>query len=231
MKTKLTQTGIRAFLAPIRWIIVTGLAFFLTAWEISILRAWIYIAVYATGGLTAGFVLLNKTPKLLNDRGKMQEGTKRLDKFLILTYFLFAILITPLVAGLDYRFNIIPLLPLYWLWVSIALYIVSVLFSTWPMLHNPFFEGTVRIQTEKSHTVITTGPYKIVRHPGYLAMLLGSVSLPLALGSLLAFIPLLIMIALVFIRTYYEDSTLQKELPGYSNYCKQVKYRLIPFIW
>jgi protein-S-isoprenylcysteine O-methyltransferase Ste14 len=70
-----------------------------------------------------------------------------------------------------------------------------------------------------------------VRHPGYLGMLLGSIALPLALGSVLAFIPLVIMIFLILIRTYYEDTTLQKELTGYSEYCKEVKYRLIPFIW
>jgi len=79
--------------------------------------------------------------------------------------------------------------------------------------------------------VIDTGPYKIIRHPGYLGMLLGSISLPLALGSVLAFIPMFIMIILIFVRTYYEDTTLQKELTGYSEYCKEVKYRLIPYIW
>ena len=89
----------------------------------------------------------------------------------------------------------------------------------------------VRIQEDKNHSVVNTGPYKIVRHPGYIGMLLGSISLPLALGSVLAFIPVLIMALLIFIRTYYEDTTLKRELTGYSEYCKNVKYRLIPYIW
>lgn len=231
MEDKLTKSGIKAFLAPIRWIIVTGLVFFLTSGEINILRAWIYIGIYAIGGLIIGVTLLKKSPRLLNDRGKMQEGTKQFDKYIILTYFLFAIVITPFVAGIDRRFNLIELLPSFYLYIGIILYIFSTIFSIWPMLHNPFFEGTIRIQREKNHNVIDTGPYKIVRHPGYLGMLLGSISLPLALGSLLAFIPLVIMIILIFIRTYYEDTTLQKELTGYSEYCKEVKYRIIPFIW
>lgn len=231
MEDKLTKSGIKAFLAPIRWIIVTGLVFFLTSGEINILRAWIYIGIYAIGGLIIGVTLLKKSPRLLNDRGKMQEGTKQFDKYIILTYFLFAIVITPFVAGIDRRFNLIELLPSFYLYIGIILYIFSTIFSIWPMLHNPFFEGTIRIQREKNHNVINTGPYKIVRHPGYLGMLLGSISLPLALGSLLAFIPLVIMIILIFIRTYYEDTTLQKELTGYSEYCKEVKYRIIPFIW
>ncbi|NLW33746.1 MAG: isoprenylcysteine carboxylmethyltransferase family protein [Fibrobacter sp.] len=231
MEEKLTKSGIKAFLAPIRWIIVTGLVFFLTSGEINILRAWIYIGIYAIGGLIIGVMLLKKSPELLNDRGKMQEGTKQFDKYIILTYFLFAIVITPFVAGIDRRFNLIELLPSFYLYIGIILYIFSTIFSIWPMLHNPFFEGTIRIQREKNHNVINTGPYKIVRHPGYLGMLLGSISLPLALGSLLAFIPLVIMIILIFIRTYFEDTTLQKELTGYPEYCKEVKYRLIPFIW
>lgn len=224
-------TGLRSFLSPIRWIIVTGLVYFLASGEINIPRAWIYIGIYAIGGLIIGFMLLKKAPKLLIDRGKMQEGTKRLDKYIILTYFFFAIVITPLVAGLDRRFGLAEALPFFWLYIAIILYIFSTVFSVWPMLHNPFFEGTVRIQKEKDHNVINTGPYKIVRHPGYLGMLAGSAALPLALGSALAFIPLGIMIILIIVRTSYEDTTLQKELPGYASYCQEVKYRLIPFIW
>jgi protein-S-isoprenylcysteine O-methyltransferase Ste14 len=231
MKEKLTKSGIKAFLAPIRWIIITGLVFFLASGEINILRAWIYIGIYTIGGLIIGIMLMKKSPRLLNDRGKMQEGTKQFDKYIILTYFLFAIVITPFVAGIDRRFNLIELLPSFYLYIGIILYIFSTIFSIWPMLHNPFFEGTIRIQKEKNHNVINTGPYKIVRHPGYLGMLLGSTSLPLALGSILAFIPLVIMIVLIIIRTYYEDTTLQNELIGYAEYSKEVKYRLIPFIW
>ena len=178
MEEKLTKSGIKAFLAPIRWIIVIGLVFFLASGEISILRAWIYIGIYALGGLIIGIILLKKSPKLLNDRGKMQEGTKQFDKYIILTYFLFAIVITPFVARIDRRLNLIELLPFFYLYIGIILYVLSAIFSTWPMLHNPFFEGTIRIQKEKNHNVIKTGPYKIVRHPGYLGMLLGSISLP-----------------------------------------------------
>lgn len=231
MDEKLTKSGIRAFLAPIRWIIVTGLVFFLTSGEINNIRVWIYIGIYAIGGLIIGVILINKSPGLLNDRGKMQEGTKQFDKYVILTYFFFAIVITPSVAGINRRLNLVKVLPFFWLYIGIILYIFSTIFSIWPMLHNPFFESTVRIQKEKNQNVINAGPYKIVRHPGYLGMLLGSISLPLALGSVLAFIPLFIMIVLILIRTYYEDKILQEELAGYSEYCKEVKYRLIPFLW
>lgn len=231
MEERLTKSGIKAFLAPIRWIIVTGVVFFMASGEISNLRVWIYMGVYAVGGLAIGILLTKQAPKLLNDRGKMQEGTKPLVKYIVLTYFLLAIVITPLVAGLDHRLNLSETLPFHYLYVGIFLYMISAIFSTCPMLYNPFFEGTVRIQIEKNHHVINTGPYKIVRHPGYLGMLLGSIALPLALGSVLALIPLFIMIVLIIVRTYFEDTTLQRELTGYAAYCKEVKYRLIPFIW
>lgn len=79
---------IKAFLAPIRWILITGLVYFLASGEIDDLRVWIYIGLYAIGGLTIGMVLYKKTPQLLKDRGKMQEGTKQFDKYIILTLLL-----------------------------------------------------------------------------------------------------------------------------------------------
>ena len=231
MSEKLTKSGIKTFLAPIIWIIIIGLVFFFASGEINNLRAWIYIGVYAVGGLIIGVILKTKAPKLLNDRGKQQEETKQFDKYILPTYFLFAIIIIPLIAGIDKRLHLSDPMPFYYLYAAIILYIVSTIFSIWAMLHNPFFEGTIRIQKDKNHNVIKTGPYKIVRHPGYLGMLSGSIALPLALGSMLALIPLIIMILLIVVRTYYEDTTLQKELNGYSEYCNEVKYRLLPFIW
>lgn len=227
---KLTKSGLRAFLAPINWIIVTGIVFFLSSGQLINLRAWIYFAAYLCGSLIFSFVLLKRSPELLNARGKVQKGTKSFDKYLILTYFLLAIIITPLTAGLDVRYDLF-IIPFQYLYLAIILYILSATFSLWPMLHNPFFEGTVRIQNDRMHKVVKSGPYKFIRHPGYIGMLIGSFPLPFAFGSLLSLIPVLIMVIIIFVRTYYEDRTLQEELPGYADYSKEVKYRLIPFIW
>ena len=87
MKQKLTKLGVKSFLAPIQWIIITGICFFLAADEIFILRAWIYIGIYSVGGLIIGVILFKNSPKLLNERGKMQKGTKQFDKYIILTFF------------------------------------------------------------------------------------------------------------------------------------------------
>jgi protein-S-isoprenylcysteine O-methyltransferase Ste14 len=99
------------------------------------------------------------------------------------------------------------------------------------MIANPYFEPTVRIQEDRDHKVITSGPYKIVRHPGYLAGILFIFSIPFYLGSLFTFIPAGIYSLLMITRTWLEDITLQKELTGYFEYTKKTKYRLFPFIW
>ncbi len=229
-KTKLTRAGIIALTSPFRWIVAMGTIYLIASGSIDILRAWAYIGVYIAGSLVSGILLVKKVPGLLNQRGKIQEGTNKFDKCLILIYFLFAIVVTPLIAGLDYRFGISPL-PFYFLYIGIGLYFVSLVFSIWPMFHNPFFEGTVRIQKDRDQKVIESGPYSIVRHPGYLGMLIGSLPLPFVFGSLLSFMPVSIMISLVFIRTYYEDRVLQGGLEGYTGYCQRTKYRLIPLVW
>lgn len=209
---------------------MTGIIYFIASGTIEVIRAWLYIGFYFIGSLVSSIILIKNNPELLNQRGKMQEGTKKWDKIVIITYFIFAIIITPLVAGLDLRFKISSL-PFYYTFIGMGLYSLSVLFSLWSMLYNPYFEGTVRIQNDKNHKVVDTGPYHIVRHPGYLGMLLGSLPMPFVFGSIYSFIPVCIMIILVIARTYYEDKTLKNELDGYGIYCQSVKYRLIPFLW
>jgi protein-S-isoprenylcysteine O-methyltransferase Ste14 len=101
----------------------------------------------------------------------------------------------------------------------------------WVMANNPFLAQTVRIQTERGHRVVTTGPYRIVRHPMYADTLYFFWATPLLLDSWWAFIPTVLAMVVLSIRTALEDRTLQAELPGYRKYARQVKYRLIPGIW
>ena len=103
--------------------------------------------------------------------------------------------------------------------------------STWALAVNKFFEPSVRIQTDRGQKVIDTGPYRIVRHPGYAAGIPALVGIALALGSWWALIPVGISSALVILRTQWEDQTLQAELPGYKDYTRRVRCRLIPGVW
>ena len=99
------------------------------------------------------------------------------------------------------------------------------------MITNAFFSTAVRIQTDRGHTVCRTGPYRLIRHPGYLGTVLQSIAIPILLGSSWALIPGVAAVALMVIRTTIEDRTLQAELAGYHDYAQEVRYRLVPRLW
>lgn len=101
----------------------------------------------------------------------------------------------------------------------------------WAKWANRFFSSVVRIQTDRGQTVCKDGPYRFVRHPGYVGGLLFGMATPLALGSFWALIPAAVGAMLLIVRTYLEDRTLQEELPGYLEYTKEVRHRLLPRIW
>jgi protein-S-isoprenylcysteine O-methyltransferase Ste14 len=115
--------------------------------------------------------------------------------------------------------------------VGIGLLAAGTVIGTWAMVENEHFEQCVRIQTDRSHHVVTTGPYRIVRHPGYVSFLLSTLAGPLMFGSAWSFVPTGLLIILFVWRTSREDATLQKELDGYTQYTEQTPYRLVPFVW
>ena len=140
----------------------------------------------------------------------------------------FAILI---LAGLDERFGWAGSIPL---WIQVAAFVLlgcSYPLFTWAMVSNKFFSTVVRIQKERGHTVQTGGPYRFVRHPGYASLLVSYITIPIALGSLWACIPMIVLVANLITRTALEDRTLQNELEGYGEYALHVRYRIIPGIW
>mgnify|MGYP002684581587 CR=1 FL=1 len=98
-------------------------------------------------------------------------------------------------------------------------------------MENRFFSGVVRIQTDRGHQVVTTGPYRFIRHPGYVGVLWTYLAMPLFLDSIWAFVPAVLTLAASILRTAWEDKTLQEELPGYKEYAQKTKYRLFPGIW
>ena len=101
----------------------------------------------------------------------------------------------------------------------------------WAMIVNPYLEKVVRVQSERDHRVITTGPYAIIRHPMYVGVILMLVGIPLLLGSSCAFLPVGVIALLLVIRTILEDRMLRKELPGYEAFTHKTLHRLIPGVW
>ncbi|MBE7385687.1 MAG: isoprenylcysteine carboxylmethyltransferase family protein [Leptolyngbya sp. SIO1E4] len=193
-------------------------------------RGWALIGLLLLGRLTSVPYLWRKNPELMKRREQLGKGTKTWD-IVVLAMFGVTFLAIPLVAALDIRYRWSEMSP--WLWpVGAVLYAFFVAVVTRSMAVNPFFEKTVRIQGDRNHQVIESGPYRIVRHPGYIATILGLVlAMPLLLGSWWAFIPATLSTLCLIIRTTLEDRTLQKELSGYEAYTRKVHYRLLPGLW
>ena len=169
-------------------------------------------------------------PEVIAARINRHKGTKRCDRIL-LAIVLLTVMAIPIVAALDDRRFHWFHLPWWGCVLGYALLITGIVGLTWAESVNRFFEPTVRIQTDRGHRVIDTGPYAFVRHPGYVSGFLVFIGMPLCLGSLWALIPGILLCPLLVLRTIWEDQTLRDELAGYEEYTQRVRYRLIPGVW
>jgi len=193
-------------------------------------EAWLLLIFYffAVGGCLIWLKI--NDPELLKERRSVGKDVKSWDKKIILAYTI-TLIIMLVLAGLDaVRFR--------WLQVPLVLkalgflgIIPAVALGFWALRQNTYLAQYVRIQKDRGHRVITTGPYEYVRHPMYVGVILFILCFPLALGSLYSFIPGIIIVILFIIRTSLEDKTLQEELEGYQEYAKRVRYKLIPGIF
>ncbi|MAT43431.1 MAG: isoprenylcysteine carboxyl methyltransferase [Anaerolineaceae bacterium] len=191
---------------------------------------WVFLIIVAGGQILNALILLPNHGDLLAERSKIGEGTSKRDIFLAFMMAYNSWFIGSFCA-VDARNGWSPQIPL-WLWVAAILLILAGSgFTQWAMYSNRFFSGVVRIQSDRGHQVINKGPYRIVRHPGYLGVVIFILMTPLVLKSIWGLLLALIFIALVFVRTSWEDETLREDLPGYIEYAKEVRYKLIPKIW
>jgi protein-S-isoprenylcysteine O-methyltransferase Ste14 len=205
--------------------------FFVSAGYVGI-RPWILYGasfVHYTVSIIAQYKL---NPELLAARLVIRrKGSKRWDEGLMRASNLVVLIAFPVAAGLDVgRFHWTDL-DVAFMVPGFILLIISTLLLNWAMAVNLFFEPTMRIQTERGHTVITNGPYQFVRHPGYLAGLAYIFAAPLLVGSAAALIPAGAYLMLIILRTLLEDRTLTRELQGYEEYARKVRYRLLPGVW
>jgi protein-S-isoprenylcysteine O-methyltransferase Ste14 len=194
------------------------------------LWGWVYIGLLITAMAAHVAVLLPVNPALLADRseGLRQEGAKPWDRPLVAAMSIFFIG-SMILSGLDVRLGWSGELSLSIHLSGVTLYILGWVLFLWAMACNPFFSESVRIQP--GHHVAASGPYHLVRHPGYLGACLQLISTPLVLGSWWALIPAMLALAGYMLRTALEDRTLNDELTGYSEYAQRVRYRLFPGIW
>lgn len=205
------------------------------------LNAWVYLLFLIIFSIIFMITMAKKNPELLNIRGSPRRAMRqspmpRYDK-IFFAFFTVLLILVPIVAGLDYQglFDFwlpLPFVVPFWLVViGFGLVVLGETIFGWAMVSNPFFHGMMVIQEERSHRVISNGPYRWVRHPGYLGQLLYYLGTPLLLASWWAFLLGIIMaIAFVF-RTSREDQVLQSELEGYNIYAEQTRNRLLPGVW
>jgi protein-S-isoprenylcysteine O-methyltransferase Ste14 len=191
-------------------------------------RSGIFFAVYVLVAIVSGIIIYCKNPETLKERGKVNTDSPKWDKILLLVFWLFAFFIVYFAAGktvplgkeIDFDYV-----------VGMIIYIVSAAITVKAMLENTFLESTARLQPDRNQVVIKTGPYSVVRHPTYSAVLLWCAAVRCVFPSAEVLILALAIAAVITIRTELEDEMLKKGLSGYEEYSKKVKYRLIPFIW
>jgi protein-S-isoprenylcysteine O-methyltransferase Ste14 len=226
---RLDRSGITRIITVLGTLLLFAAILFVTAGRLGWTEAWIFLGIYLVGITANGLWSLRHNPDMLNERGRMGANAKSWDKVIGLVYMvlLFAIYI---LAGLDARFGWSAAPP----WVKIlggVAFAFSMVLTFWVMSANTFLSTFVRIQDDRGHTTVTGGPYRYVRHPMYVGILFMSWGMPLLLGSWWALIPGALNIVLFFVRTALEDKTLQAELPGYKDYARKVRYRLLPGVW
>ncbi len=219
-----------ALVAPVVFVVVFIGGLYWIGGDLYWLRGLAYAGLLGLTHGLSGLYLWRQNPELIRRRAVTGEGSKTWDK-VVMGFFGLAHTGTMIVAAHDHRYgwSAMPIL----LWpVGAVLYITFVAILTWSMRVNPHFEKFVRIQNDRSHRVINSGPYRYIRHPGYAGTIIGfSGATPLLLGSWWSFLPAFLSVAFLVVRTHLEDRTLRKELRGYGEYAGGVRYRLVPGLW
>ena len=210
--------------------IIEAVILFGAAGQLGWIWAWVFLGIMLVSVVINATFLLRTSPETAAERGEYGE-MRDWDKLVSGLWSVAQFLMLPLVAGLDVRFGWTLPLSATWHIVGAAMVALGLGLSGWAMIVNAYFSTVVRIQRERDHTVCRTGPYRFVRHPGYVGFMLQSLGIPLLLGSWWALIPGITAMALMTIRTAFEDRMLQAELPGYSEYARDVHYRLLPGVW
>jgi protein-S-isoprenylcysteine O-methyltransferase Ste14 len=196
-------------------------------------QAWVYSLLIVAAGVGGRILAERRHPGLMAERQNIEniQEAKTWDKTLAPLMALSVGFPLVIVAGLDHRFDWSPVFPLWLIVLGFFLIALGYAFSVWAFVENRFFSSVVRIQTDRGHEVCDSGPYRIVRHPGYAGNILPLLGIMLALSSLWTLIPAAVALVIAVIRTTLEDRTLQEELPGYQEYAHRVDYRLIPGIY
>ena len=196
-------------------------------------QAWVFSLLIFLAGIGGRFLAEKRHPGILVERASTEKArsAKPWDKILAPLMAISLSFPLVIVAGLDHRNGWTPLFPAWLNILGLVLIALGYAFAAWALVENCFFSSTVHIQTDRGHSVCTSGPYRIVRHPGYAGNLLAVAGIMMALNSMWTLIPAVAALVIAVIRTALEDKTLHEELPGYRDYARRVRYRLFPGVY
>jgi len=211
-------------------IVGMGVALFWSAGRIDWWPAWAAIAVWLAFFTATDIIIFRFNPELMAERLAPPKGAKTWDRA-ILSILRLTQLVRYILAGLDQRYGWTGDFPLAAQIAALTVCVLSYALLAWAMASNTFFSQIVRIQSDRSHAVATDGPYRYVRHPAYVGMIVFELAMSILLASWWALIASGLCAILLILRTALEDRTLQAELTGYVDYVRQVRHRLLPGIW
>jgi protein-S-isoprenylcysteine O-methyltransferase Ste14 len=229
-ESKTTHKVVRWLVREFMGTVTMAVILFLTAGRLDWMAGWALVIITALWVIATALVVIPRYPELLAERVGPKKGTKTWDTILLSIYGLVTI-VRYVVAGLDVRYG-------WTTGISAPVQIVALIIAAlgyglvvWATGTNAYFSQTARIQTERGHRVVTSGPYHFVRHPGYIGMILFELASAIMLGSWWALLLSGVSTVLFIIRTALEDKMLHDELQGYTDFAQQTRYRLIPGIW
>lgn len=217
---------VQAFVKFLAGVLLVGVLIFLPAGTLNYARGWLLMGILFIPMFCAGLVMMAKAPRLLKSRLNAREKAAEQNLVVKLSGLMFVAGFV--CAGLDYC-NTWSQLPWSISAVGTALFLLAYLMYAEVLRENAYLSRTIEVQ--ENQRVVDTGLYGIVRHPMYSATVLLFLSMPLVLGSLIAFSIFLLYIPIIVMRLLHEEKFLARELEGYEEYMQKVKYRLLPYIW
>jgi protein-S-isoprenylcysteine O-methyltransferase Ste14 len=225
--TAFVSWAIKGLLAKV----VVALILLISAGRWDWTAAWVFVGIYLAFDVATALVVLPRSPDLLLDRTRMQPGTAPWDKAIMPLAASLLPMACWIVAGLNERFRWMPTIPNGVQILAAAVTAGGFALTVWAMAANAFFSATVRLQPERGQRVASGGPYRWVRHPGYVGAIMFTLAMPILLDSLWALIPAALAAVLYVVRTALEDNYLAEGLAGYREYQQRVPNRLLPRVW
>jgi protein-S-isoprenylcysteine O-methyltransferase Ste14 len=224
---------VRALIGFALYMLLSPTLLFVSAGTLDWPMAWFYVILGFVSIIGSRLISLRLHPDLLRERASVAdgEGAAGWDRILVPLVAILAPVIIAVVAGLDHRFAWSTDLPPVVQYIAAFLIVIGYGVSVWAMAVNRFFSAVARIQRDRGHTVVTSGPYRIVRHPSYAGGVLASIAIPFMLNTLWALVPSLLSLIPLIVRTVHEDRMLINDLDGYAEYARKTRFRLFPGIW